>query len=147
MKRMAVGLSLLCVLLSSTLFFACTAEVGASDVVLHESGERIVVEAKNTVEGASLFDAMEYFKDRGEIAYEGYTGDYGFYFTSVGDKELKDGEFWAIYTSLTQLDGVAYSDSAFSVVYEGVDCGSALFGVEGLPLIEGAVYIIQLGSY
>lgn len=147
MKKSLTVFAILFVQICSLFLAACTAVLEESDAVLHEGEERIVIEAKNTVEGASLYDALILFQEKGDLDFDGERGDYGFFITSVGGRTLNGNEFWAIYTSLEMENGVLFSDTTYAITYGDTVCGTALFGVEGLPFVEGAVYIIELSTW
>ena len=89
-----------------------------------ENGHKIVYvftadsEVMTITEKSSMYDYMCALKDDGFLSFEGSDGDYGFYVTSVMGVTSKvvsstansySGWDWAVYTTVTELDGVIYS--------------------------------------
>lgn len=112
------------------------------------SGKRVVIKASST--GGSLEDTMSFFKGIGMLSYEGAEGDYGFYLTSVNDytPDAENNEYWAIYTTLGEYEGVEYSNSEYGTYdYNGKTCASASYGISGIPMVEGEIYIITIATY
>ena len=120
--------------------------VGAS--VLENTEKLVVFEAMLT--GGSLEDAMAEFKGAGEFTYEGTESEYGFYLTSVNGytPDAAANEYWAVYTTLGEYEGVEYSNSEYGTYdYNGKTCASASYGVSGIPMIEGELYVIAIATY
>lgn len=131
-------------------FTACTGdtEAPAAAVVLEGSDKLVVIEANAT--GGSLEEAMSALKAAGTLTYEGSEGDYGFYLTSVNDytPDAENNEYWAIYTTLGEYEGVEYSNSEYGTYdYNGKTCASASYGISGIPMVEGEIYIITIATY
>lgn len=119
-------------------------EVGA---VLVESNQSLVV-IQATATGGSVEDAIKKFKNEGDLDYDGTTDEYGLYVASVNGYTVTGNEYWAVYTSLGEYNGVAYSDLSWgSYEYDGVNCASASYGVTYLPLVEGEIYILAISTY
>ncbi len=118
-----------------------------TDVTLLESETHVVFRAETTRLDASLFDAMQLLQGV-EFSFTYEVGDYGAQILTVNGVAPADRQFWAIYTSLTEYDGVSYSSTEFgSYEYGDLTLGSASYGCSSLPLVEGAIYVIALGSY
>lgn len=95
-------------------------------------------------------DYMNALKDNGDITFSGTVGDYGLFITTVNGYEADSSknEYWAVYTTLTELDGVPYSNASYGTyTYESTVMNSASYGVDGLPCIAGETYAIVLASY
>ncbi|MBO4989597.1 MAG: hypothetical protein J6D37_04620 [Clostridia bacterium] len=167
MKRMRGRLA---VLLSLVTLAACTTFAGCNTVpattapqttesavktvlgtTLDESTPSIVaITATKTVEGKSLFDAMRAWQAEKELDFTYSDSEFGPYLLSVNGKtpDAEKNEFWAIYTSLTTYQGVSYSSTEYgSYDFGGTLIGSASYGVSGLPLVEGCVYVLTIGTY
>ena len=117
-------------------------------VVLESSDKFVVIEANAT--GGSLEEAMAALKETGALTYEGSESEYGFYLTSVNGYTPDDdaNEYWAVYTTLGEYDGVEYSNSEYGTYdYNGKTCASASYGVSGIPMIEGELYVIAIATY
>lgn len=116
--------------------------------VLEASGKLAVIEASAT--RGSLEEAMTVLKEAGELTYEGSDSEYGFYLTSVNGytPDADSNEYWAVYTTLGEYDGVEYSNSEYGTYdYGGKTLASASYGVSGLPLVEGELYVLVVESY
>ena len=95
-------------------------------------------------------DYMDALGGDGLLEFDGYDGDFGFYITSVygitsivvaSTPNSYTGYDWAVYTTLTELDGAPYtSDDAF--IYGGVTLYKSSYGVSGLPCVEGHTYAL-----
>ena len=120
-----------------------------TDATLLESSETLVVIQANTTSG-SMQDAMAKFKETGEITYEGSESEYGFYLTSVNGytPDASKNEFWAVYTTLGEYEGIPYSSAEYGIYdYKGASCASASYGISGLPMVEGYLYILTISTY
>ena len=129
------------------IFSACTDN--GTDVTLLESGETLVVIQAKTTNG-SLQDAMAKFKEEGKLTYEGTESEYGFYLTSINGytPDASKNEFWAVYTTLGEYEGVSYSSAEYGTYnYKGNSCASASYGISGLPIVEGYLYILTISTY
>ena len=129
---------------------ACTGDGESHGVSasLDVSDKQVVIKASST--GGSLEDTMSGFKEIGMLTYEGTTGDYGFYLTSVNGytPNAENNEYWAIYTTLGEYEGVEYSNSEYGTYdYNGKTCASASYGISGLPMVAGEIYILVVESY
>lgn len=145
-KRLAALFSV--ALIFAVTLTACGDGKAVEAALLESSKQRVVIEA--TGSNGSLEDALAYFKEEGELDYAGSVGEFGFYLTALNGYE-PDGsrnEFWAIYTTLGELDGVAYSNIEYGTYsYEGKTLASASYGISGIPLVEGELYILVIESY
>lgn len=120
-----------------------------ADATLLESSETLVVIQANTTNG-SMQDAMAKFKEEGKLTYEGSESEYGFYLTSVNGytPDASKNEFWAVYTTLGEYGGVTYSSAEYGTYdYQGTPCASASYGISGLPMVEGYLYILTISTY
>lgn len=152
MKKVKTLLAMACsmtLLFAVTAFAACSNGSNVDEVKLLESTEKLVaIEATKT--GGSLEDALKSLKKTGELEYEGSTGDFGFYLTSVNNytPDSSQNEFWAIYSTLGEYEGVSYSSVEYGTYdYHGTICASASYGISGMPLVEGEIYIITISIY
>ena len=120
-----------------------------ADATLLESSETLVVIQASTTNG-SMQDAMAKFKEEGKLTYEGSESEYGFYLTSVNGytPDASKNEFWAVYTTLGEYGGVTYSSAEYGTYdYQGTPCASASYGISGLPMVEGYLYILTISTY
>lgn len=128
---------------------ACANNGNDADATLLESSETLVVIQANTTSG-SMQDAMSKFKEAGKLTYEGSESEYGFYLTSVNGytPDASKNEFWAVYTTLGEYKGVTYSSAEYGTYdYQGTSCASASYGISGLPMVEGYLYILTISTY
>lgn len=147
MKMLAAFFSAAVLALGCVLFSACEEGQTVEGVKLVESTpEYVVIEATETK--GSLYDAMKELKEKDLITFEGSQGEYGFYIQSVNGTAAGEGEFWAIYTSLGEYEGVSYSTAEYGTYeYAGTQYASANYGCEGMPLVSGYTYILALSTY
>ena len=135
--------------LTTIVFAACGSKTTQDGVSLLESRNRLVViEATKT--GGSLEDALKIFKEAGELDYSGSISEFGLYLTSVNGYEANASanEYWAIYSTLGEYGGVTYSNPEYGTYeYNGISCASASYGISGMPLVEGELYIITIATY
>lgn len=131
----------------------CLAACGgkASGYELLESGECIVaVKASETNEQVSLFDVLLRLREEGEIEFTYSDSEYGAYILSVNGytPDVSKNEYWAVYTTLGEYKEVSYSSAEYGTYdYNGTACASASYGVSGLPMVEGNVYLLAIGTY
>ena len=137
-------------LASVMLFSACAegADIGAARAEVRVNTPAcVVIEVTAGDEGKSLYDALAVFAERGEFTMDGSRSQHGFYLTSLNGTDADEGHYWAVYTSLETLDGVAYSDPSYGTwAYEGRELSSASYGVSGLPLADGALFALVYTS-
>ena len=143
-------LSLIFVLAAVTLscaFSACDKNTVGAELV-EADGNIAVIRATRTDTSKSLADAMEYLKDKGKLEYTAETGAYGLQILSVNGYTPQNNEFWAVYTTLGEFEGLSYSDSTWGVFdYGDITCNSAAFGVSQMPLVKDELYILAVSSY
>lgn len=116
--------------------------------VVFTADDAVVIKA-NTTKG-SLEDALNTLKDSKALDFTGSQSEYGLFIESVNGKtaDADKNEYWAVYTTLTELDGVSYSSAEYGTYdYDGTECASASFGASGLPMVEGELYAIVLATY
>lgn len=143
-KKLSILSILLVLMLALCAFAACNN--GTAKVTVLENGEILVIRADETKEDVSLEDVMNNLKKSGEIQYEMSDG----MITSVNGHAANqsNGEYWFVYTSLETYKGVSYSNMIWGAYsYDGTDYASAAYGVDGLPMVEGNLYILALGTF
>lgn len=116
--------------------------------VVFTADDAVVIKA-DTTEG-SLEDALNALKDSNALDFTGSQSEYGLYIESVNGRtaDAAKNEYWAVYTTLTEIDGVSYSSAEYGTYdYNGTQCASASFGASGLPMVEGELYAIVLATY
>ena len=116
--------------------------------VVFTADDAVVIKA-NVTEG-SLEDALNALKDSKALDFTGSQSEYGLFIEAVNGKTAvaDKNEYWAVYTTLTELDGVSYSSAEYGTYdYDGTECASASFGASGLPMVEGELYAIVLATY
>ena len=131
-------------------FTACAGDTAASGsaAVLEGSDKLVVIEASSA--GGSLEEAMAALKEAGVLTYEGSESEYGFYITSVNGytPDAEKNEYWAVYTTLGEYEGVEYSNSEYGTYdYNGKTCASASYGISGMPMVKGEIYVLVVESY
>ena len=122
---------------------SCGAGSAAAEVK-SQSETSIVIEAMQS--GGSLADAL----DAGSLDFSASESEYGLFIESVNGRaaDPSANEYWAIYTTLAELDGVSYSSSEYGVFEaDGKTLASASYGASGLPMQEGELYALVLESY
>ena len=144
-KRISAALLAVC---AAMLLFACSPAREAFATLKESTQERVVLVADRTSEG-SLADALRSLAEEdSSFSFEGTESEYGLFITSVNGRTAGEGEFWAIYTTLKEYEGVTYSDAAWGTAeYGGKTLASASFGADGLPMVEGELYALVLSSY
>lgn len=115
-----------------------------------ENGRAIVYAFTADTDGGSMLDYMNALKAAGDLAFEGGDGEYGYYITSVlgvGSKvdastaNSYSGWDWAVYTTVTTVDGVTYSGTE-NFSYNGITFYKASYGVSGIPCVSGESYAL-----
>ena len=125
------------------IFTACGQSSAAKVVFSDETS--VVIEC--TEDGGTLEDALSALSEAGELSYEGSQSEYGLYINGRTADEAA-GEYWAIYTTLGEADGVVYSSADYGTYeYDGKTCASASYGASGLPMVKGEIYVITLGKF
>ena len=148
MKKKLSILSILLVLVLAICAFAACSKGAAKVSVLESEGNVLVIRADETKTDVSLGDVLLDLKKSGKIQFEAETTEYGLSPTSVNGHKLTGNEYWAVYTSLLKYDGVDYSSTDYgSYTHGDTVCGYANYGVSGLPIVEGNLYILVLETF
>lgn len=149
MKKFLSAL-MLCAALSLFALAACNKDGSGVAELVETDGNTVVIKAIKTDASVSLADVLSSLKKQGKLDYEGRQGDYGLEILSINgytpgaDKK----EFWAIYTTLGEYEGVSYSDETWGTfVYKDETLNSAAFGVSQMPIIAGELYILTISTY
>ena len=115
-----------------------------------ENGHAIVYAFTADNSEGSMLDFMNKLKTAGDLTFEGSDGEYGYFITSVlgvGSKVVTStansysGWDWAVYTTVTTIDGVTYSGTE-NFEYCGIKFYKASYGVSGIPCVEGESYAL-----
>lgn len=148
MKKKLSIVSILLVLMLALCAFAACGKGTAKVTVLESEGEVLAIRADETKTDVSFGDVLLDLKESGKIQFEATNGDYGLYITSVNGKLASGNEFWAVYTTLEEYEGVSYSNTDYGTyTYGDTVCPSSSVGVDGLPMIEGYLYILVLETF
>ena len=147
MKRLAAVFAVVVLTLSAFALTACGDDTVKSNATLLASTDTLVViRAEKT--GGSVEDAMKQFQTDGKLEYAGEEGQYGWFLTSVNGNTLTGNAYWAVYTTLGTYEDVAYSTAEYGTYdYEGTACSYALYGITGLPLVAGNLYVLTVATY
>ncbi len=145
MKKFAKIFAILTVF--TMILCSCGSAAGSGSV--EASGpDSLVIKAGET--SGTLYDLMVSLQEAGELEFSGSESEYGFFVESVNgtSADPSANQYWAVYTTLGELDGVVYSSSEFGTYdYDGKTLASASYGVSGLPAVEGELYALVLESY
>lgn len=148
MKKKLSIVSILLVLILALCSFAACANGTAKVTVLESEGELLVIRADETKEDVSFGDVLLDLKKSGKIQFEADTTEYGLSPISVNGHRITGNEYWAVYTSLSNYKGVEYSSTEYgSYTHDEIVCGYANYGVSGLPIIKGNLYILVLETW
>lgn len=117
------------------------------------SVESVVIVVDDSVmelnETTTLAEYLTALDEKGKIDVTLTDSTYGKYITAVNGVEEKtvsatNGYSWMVYTDLTELDGVTYSNASYGTfAYKDKTLNSASWGVSTLPAIEGYTYALS----
>lgn len=155
-KTILATITTACALILGVTLFGCANDDRGEQTGGIANGYSIVYaftvdEGKKTENHKTMLDYMNLLKADGSLTFEGDDGQYGFFITSVmgvGSKTVSStansysGRDWLVYTTVTTVDGVTYSDDGTSLSYSGVTFYKASYGVSGLPCIAGESYAL-----
>lgn len=139
-------------LILMTILTACGGDTVSAKILSSAKGDPRVCEVviRAEADGGSLADALKALAEAGELKYDGYESEYGFFITSlIGvEADASENEYFAVYTTLGEYEGVVYSNAEYaSYKYNSKTLGSASYGVSGLPMVEGELYALVLENY
>lgn len=125
---------------------ACNKNASGVAELVETDGNTVVLRAVKTDTSLSLADALQSLKDEGKLDFTVQNGDYGLEILSVNGyaPDSDKNEFWAIYTTLGEYEGASYSNTEWVFEYGGKTLGTSNFGVSGLPMVEGELYVITI---
>jgi len=140
-KRIAFFTTLICLLVSSLAFFTGCGEKAEAKATLILSTETRVVIKVDSVKGNAML----------KHALDSVVGDNFSYELSNGMVSKVNGvenpadwsKCWMIYTSDTEFSNNTYG----TVTYEGLTFGSAILGVNDLPVTVNAYYVLDFASF
>lgn len=163
MKKLLSAFSAVCALCAALFIAGCAGDSRTPSAGGTEGGYSVCFaftassDETAITEATSVYDYMRALSVSGKLVYGGEEGDYGFYLTSVFGIEPEieysgagsKGYGWNFYTTLTSIDGVAYSSDYSTFNYNGIVMYSASNGVSYTPCVEGASYafVYEYGEY
>ena len=109
--------------------------------------------SENFQAGATVADYLKTLKEKGELNYDDYDGEYGLYITAVdGLKEefsadFTSGKYWSLYLDFTESEGVIYASDNNICEYNGKTYYYANYGFSGIPCLDGHSYILAYVPY
>lgn len=141
MKRKIINfLSLfsVCLLLASCSIFGVKNGEIKSAKVLEKSENLVVIQVKECGEGATVFNAMQWLKEKGELDFTSESSAYGESLLSLNGKE--NPADWSFYWQFYVCDEAQGNvDSTYD--YQGTTCYYANAGISGITVKEGGVYL------
>lgn len=146
-RRLSVILTAAILALAATALSACgDDEPTAAATLLVSTDTLVVIRAEKT--GGSMEDAMKQFKAEGKLEYDGEDGIYGWYLTSVNGNTPTGNAYWGVYSTLGEYEGVKYSNAEYGTYdYDGTTCASASYGVSGMPMVAGNLYVLTVATF
>ncbi|MBO5327991.1 MAG: hypothetical protein J6B04_02320 [Clostridia bacterium] len=103
---------------------------------------------------SSVYDYMLALKEDGLFDFTSENSNFGQTILSVNGIENYvaenglSGKSWMIYTDLTTLDDVVYSNAEYGTYeHDGKTLNSASYGVSGLPCIEGYTFALVYAEW
>jgi hypothetical protein len=134
---------------------------GTGNYIAKNTGTEIVFTATDEVleedDSYSVYDYMTALYQKKQLAFDGYTSEYGYYITSVnGVAEVYSttagaSYYWAFYISFTTIDGddAVYAGGSYATTYtyNNITLTSANYGVSGVPYVKGATYALVYTNY
>jgi len=149
-KKFIVGIMTVLSLALCVFFAACGKKksdgtYNYTATIAKNDKETLIFTAGEEADGTkSAYDYLVKFKADGKITFEISDG----MITSLNGTTPEGNSFWAIYTTLTEKDGTAYSTADWGTyTYEDKTASSAAFGATELPVYAGELYIFALSSY
>lgn len=155
MKKFLAGLLTLVSLFALVCFASCDDTKNPDDLtssakVIKNDEKTFAFTASSDADGTKfVYDYLVSFQDNGVMTFSASSSEYGYYIESVnGTTADSSKEYWALYTSVTTVDGVAYSTTEYgSYEIEGKKLGSANYGVSSLPVFAGETYVLSLSGF
>ncbi len=150
-KRIFLTLSATAALLLSLslCLAACSQRHTAAYEVVVNRGEQFIFTATDVEGNVSLYDALVQLREEERVAFDGYTGDYGFTLTAVNGIENKAdwSACWMIYTDLTEYGGVIYATPEYTFTYGDKTYAQATYGASSLPVVAGYTYALHYDTF
>ena len=128
--------------------------------VVDIDGDSIIFTATSSVleidDDTTLGNYLVALKDAGELTFEGNTGDFGLYITSMNGKaneiissalNSSEGYSWTVYIDFLDIDGTPYAGDSETVTYGEKTLYKASYGVSYIPCLEGHTYAFVYEYY
>lgn len=145
MKKLVKILVVIMILTLSLGLFACRGEEGRVTLVVKGSETKTYTVDTTGKELSTLQDLMDYLEENEEFSYSVEEGMVNEINGKIPDGEVH--EFWGIYTDLKIGEIPYYDDSWGTADYEGKIYGSALKGINELPLSGGFTYLFEIATW
>ena len=132
-----------CMLLASCAMFAPKSGEIKSAQVLEKSQTLVVIQVGKCGEGATVFDAMVWLKDKGELEFISEDSAYGQSLLSLNGVE--NPADWSSYWQFYVCDEAQGNpDSTFD--YNGKTCYYANKGISGITVQENGIYLWEFAK-
>ena len=133
--KKASALTLLLVLLIGTLALpSCKKE----PLVIYDSDTTIVIKCEGGDGNTTLIEYMDKLKEEEELEFTVENG----MIKSINGIQNAAPSYWMLYTSDSEMSNSMWG----TVIYDGVEYGSATLGAESLNIKEGCLYIWVFGE-
>jgi len=111
--------------------------------VLAKSENLVVIQVLECQESASVFDAMKFLKEKGELEFVSETSTYGESLLSLNGKENPAdwSYYWQFYVS---DESQGNPDSTY--VFEDTTCYFAQKGISGIQAKQGGIYLWEFAK-
>ena len=126
---------------------------------IDEENSVIIVPSSSVLaldDDTTLEDYIMALKDLGEITFDGYYSNFGYFVTSMNGKANEEtsstensstGYSWALYLDFTTYDGVIYAGDSVILNYNGTKLYQASYGVSAIPCLENHTYAFVYEYY
>ena len=141
MKRKIISslsLFFVCVILASCSLFGVKSGEVKSAKVLEKSENLVVIQVEKCGEGATVFNAMQWLKEKGELEFVSEPSAYGESLLSLNGKD--NPADWSFYWQFYVCDE-AQGNVDLTYVYEENTCYYANAGISGITVQDGGIYL------
>ena len=137
-------------------FTACGNGGNVKEVTIDEQKSYVFTASSSVMEltdNTTVADYLTALQEKGEITFEGYTGDYGFFITSVNGIEAQTvestmnsykGYSLYIYIDFIKLEGdnAYYGNDQTVCKYKDTTLYQSSYGVSSIPCVKGHTYAL-----
>ena len=142
MKKLTPVLAVLLIVVLAVVGYFVANGSAKAEILKAEDGV-LVFRINETIDNATVLDALAYLKQEGLITYTAQSSTYGAYITEINGVSEYGTFSWMLYCN----DASASTTEYGSFTYDEIVLGSCSYGASTQPVLKGCIYAIVLEDW